>query len=398
MRAGGGARGARSTDATTRRSRERDDPGGASRERDSRRAFEDFAFENVTLTKRKRLSSARCRWRSPRVPAFGRARETPRDFRREGRALGAEMATDAELKTVLEIKGGTSQRFEMSKQDPDPTGSYRFVAVTSDTVARGGSTLETPKESAVVAVCPEWAVKRITSARARTLDISPSAAAGRAPPRAAEGEHAYAGAPRGSSIAERRRAALEKTAEAEARRAADSAAAAARPRPARPGRRDGVVRGGGRGCRVSARRLRRRRRRARAPPSWLAIPDSESPGAPVPGRVKERLVCQKPTSTALLVRGSAGPFDRRARFGRRTRATRRRAGGDASAEEAGDGTKTLTADQDVPRPPGGFNARLIEPLLELADIYETVLAGTDKYKAKHHKTVAKRCGAGLRGD
>ena len=39
-------------------------------------------------------------------------------------------------------------------------------------------------------------------------------------------------------------------------------------------------------------------------------------------------------------------------------------------------------------PPGFLNARLIEPVLELADIYETVLAGADKYKAKHHKTVA----------
>jgi DNA polymerase/3'-5' exonuclease PolX len=35
-----------------------------------------------------------------------------------------------------------------------------------------------------------------------------------------------------------------------------------------------------------------------------------------------------------------------------------------------------------------LNARLIEPLLELADIYETVLGGVDKYKAKHHRTVA----------
>ena len=314
-------------------------------------------------------------------------------------ALGAEMATDAELKTALEKSGGTSQKsFEMSKQDPDPpdpTGSYRFVAVTSDAKFRVPTSLESEHplgstESRVVAVCPEWAVECIKRrARADPALFPPSAAAGRAPPRAAEGEHAYAGAPRGSSIAERRRAALEKTAEAEARRAADSAAAAARPPPGSS--RDAVMASSAAAdaAAASARAaIAAAAAAGGAPPSWLAIPDSESQERPYLGRVKERLVCQKPTSTAL-VRGGGGPVRSAGPVPAPDEGDSPPRGGDASAEVAfGDGTKTLTADQDVPRPPGGFNARLIEPLLELADIYETVLAGTDKYKAKHHKTVA----------
>ena len=224
------------------------------------------------------------------------------------------------------------------------------------------------------------------AARARTPRCFP-----RAPPPGGAaarrgGEHAYAGAPRGSSIAERRRAALEKTAEAEARRAADSRRAAARPARLEPGRRDGVVCGGGRGCRVGARGDCGGGGGGRRAALVVGHPRLGVAGAPVPRPGQGAPVCQKPTSTAL-VRGGGGPVDRRARF-RRGRGDSPPRGGDASAEEAGDGTKTLTADQDVPRPPGGFNARLIEPLLELADIYETVLAGTDKYKAKHHKTVA----------
>ena len=106
-----------------------------------------------------------------------------------------------------------------------------------------------------------------------------------------------------------------------------------------------------------------------APPSWVAIPDSESQERPYLGRVKARLACQKlsshaSTSTALV----------------------------------GGGGETLAAradDEPDPDPPlsfsarrGALNARLIEPLLELADIYETVLGGVDKHKAKHHRTVA----------
>ena len=370
-------------------SRERDDP-GASRERDSQTSLSktslskrDAHEKKTTVVTSLPLAGLRVYLRSD---VRGKRREI---FAEKLSALGAEMATDAELKTVLEIKGGTSQRFEMSKQDPDPTGSYRFVAVTSDTEFRV-PTLETPKESRVVAVCPEWAVECIKRrTRADPARFPPSAAAGRAPPRAAEGEHAYAGAPRGSSIAERRRAALEKTAEAEARRAADSAAAAARPPPGSS--RDAVMASSAAAdaAAASARAaIAAAAAAGGAPPSWLAIPDSESQERPYLGRVKERLVCQKPTSTALLVRGSGGPVRSAGPVPAPDEGDSPPRGGDASAEEAGDGTKTLTADQDVPRPPGGFNARLIEPLLELADIYETVLAGTDKYKAKHHKTVA----------
>jgi len=378
---------------------------GASRERDSQRLALSKTSLSKTLSKRNAHETAVV----TSLPLAGLRVYLHSDVRGKRReifaeklpALGAEMATDAE-KTALEIS--TSRHLDISKQDPDPAGSYRFVAVTSD--AEFLATLEHPVGSSgslgsrVVAVCPEWAVECIKRrARADPARFPPSAAAGRAPPRAAEGDHAYAGASRGSSIAERRRAALEKTAEAEARRAADSAAAAARPPPGSS--RDAVMASSAAAdaAAASARAaIAAAAAAGGAPPSWVAIPDSESQERPYLGRVKERLVCQKPTSTALVRGGgrrpvrSAGPVPAPDDSPSGDSPPR---GGDASAEEAGDGTKTLTtlttktaSSEDAPRPPGGFNARLIEPLLELADIYETVLAGTDKYKAKHHKTVA----------
>ena len=134
-----------------------------------------------------------------------------------------------------------------------------------------------------------------------------------------------------------------------------------------------------------------------APPSWVAIPDSESQERPYLGRVKERLACQNPasTSTALAV----GVAERRGASGlvpiAPNRVTARSLADDVSSDE-GDSPRRGDDDEDdaapsvSAAPPSNVfrNARLIEPLLELADIYETVLAGVDKYKAKHHKTVA----------
>ena len=127
-------------------SRERDDP-GASRERDSQTSLSktslskrDAHEKKTTVVTSLPLAGLRVYLRSD---VRGKRREI---FAEKLSALGAEMATDAELKTVLEIKGGTSQRFEMSKQDPDPTGSYRFVAVTSDTSS--GFALETQRSLA----------------------------------------------------------------------------------------------------------------------------------------------------------------------------------------------------------------------------------------------------------
>ena len=75
------------------------------------------------------------------------------------------------------------------------------------------------------------------------------------------------------------------------------------------------------------------------PGGWLALPDSETETRPYLGRVKSKLACQLPSTTHA---------------------------------------------------PWNPNERVTAPMEELADIYEHVLGGVDKYKAKNHRTIAGR--------
>lgn len=75
------------------------------------------------------------------------------------------------------------------------------------------------------------------------------------------------------------------------------------------------------------------------PGGWLALPDSETDTRPYLGRVKSKLACQLPSTTHA---------------------------------------------------PWNPNERITAPMEELADIYENVLGGVDKYKAKNHRTIAGR--------
>ena len=129
-------------------------------------------------------------------------------------ALGAAMVDDTDALGALFTDGKETEK-KKEKKRKDAVA----VAVTSDASFLATLSAHHPDlprlvaSARVVAACPEWAVECIKRrARVDPAQFPPSAAAG--PLRAPAKNPA-----RGSSIAERRRAALEKTAESEARRA-----------------------------------------------------------------------------------------------------------------------------------------------------------------------------------
>tara|TARA_B110000238_G_scaffold16799_1_gene16478 strand:+ start:21855 stop:23636 length:1782 start_codon:yes stop_codon:yes gene_type:complete len=270
----------------------------------------------------------------------------------------------------------------------------------------------------LVAVCADWCVKCLSKQTLVSTDGYPPGAA-QGPPLVGKGngkgkgqdadcDHSEEAKNTASSIPARRRLVLEAAAEAQARIAADASKFAANLDP-------GTNRAAVMTANETAEKARHLARvafqeatAAGATPLWVALPDSESRQRPFLGRVKTKLACQNPVNALALPGPVANPMTRRLIADRaRGKKGRHSDGSDGIARnsepEDSDGDARLDDDDDDDgglfpkpeenKPPKMLNQKLIEPLLELADIYDTVLAGAVRNFPNHH--VPPSCSARL---